>query len=136
MLLSKQGEGVSQPLSVEDQSSVEKSACLKSLNILVHFECDGLEFSRRITISNYTFYIKIVSVIQSKVPDIQSYSMHFQCGKIWHKFNQGIEFDDLCLNEDDPEITIRALTMSSELQHLGNYCPIKLTMDCSYAVYK
>lgn len=102
-------------LSAEEQSS-------KPLNILVHFECGELEFPMRITTNDFgQFYDKVVSVIKSKVSDFKSYCVEFQCGKKSYKFNQDTGFDGLCLNMDNPETTIKAITVDSKLKHLGNY---------------
>ena len=118
--MSKQDEKVSQS---EEKSSIEESsACSKPMNVLVHFECDKTEFAKRIKTNTFDqFYDKVVSTIDSKVPDFKSHCMQFKCGKKWYNFNQSTGFDALCLDEDDPEITIQtSLSVSSEAKHLGN----------------
>ena len=114
-LLSKQDEEkVSQS---EEQLSIETST---SLSILVHFECSEFKFPKRIKSSNFDeFYDKVVSTIDSKAPGIKPHCMQFQCGKKWYSFNQSTGFDALCLDEDDPEITIQVTPILSEPQHLG-----------------
>lgn len=109
-LLSRQDERVSPSLSVDDQMSVEKStASLKPLNILVHFECGEFECPMRITANSYDqFYDKVVSTVKSKTPGFTLHSMQFQCGSKWYDFKKDTEFDYLCLNEENPEVSIRA----------------------------
>ena len=52
--MSKQGKRVSQSLPPAEQSSVKKSASLKPLNVLVHFECGEIEsYPMRITAVNF-----------------------------------------------------------------------------------
>ena len=56
-----------------------------------------------------------------QILDFQSGSIQFQCGKKWYGLNQSTGFDALCLDEDDPEITIQAMKiMDLETKHLGN----------------
>ena len=118
--VSKQVERVSQ--SEEQLSTEESSACLKPMNILVHFECGEIEFPKRIKTNDFgQFYDKVVSTINSKVPDFKSHCMQFQCGRKWYRFNQSTGFDALCLDDDDPEITIQATTTGSAAKHLGYY---------------
>ena len=136
--MTKQGEIVSQSLPIAKQSSVKKSACSKPLNILVHFECGELElYPMRITAINFVqFYDEVTSTIKSKVPDFKSYHLQFQCGKRSYKFKQDTGFDALCLNKDDPEITIQVVAMSSELKHLGKCFSVELkAINCSYHTY-
>ena len=106
----------------EEQSSIEKSsACLKPLNILVHFECSEQNFPSRIKADDFgQFYDKVVSALKSKVPDCKSHRMQFQCGSKWYDFNQDTGFDCLCLNEDNPEISIRVIIPTISDPHLGN----------------
>lgn len=112
-LLSKQDEKVSQ--SEEHSSTEESSACSKPMNVLVHVECGEIEFPVKIKYNNYNqFYGKVVSTIDSKVPDFKSHCMQFKCGKKWYSFNQSTGFDALCLDEDDPEMTIQLIPISSE----------------------
>lgn len=119
--MGKQGKMVSQSLPTAEQSSVKKSTGFKPLNILVHFECGELElYPMRITAINFVqFYDEVTSTIKSKVPDFKSHHLQFQCGKKSYKFKQDTGFDALCLNKDDPEITIQVVTTSSELKRLG-----------------
>ena len=58
------------------------------------------------------FYDEVTSAIKRKIPDLKSYQTQFQCGKKWYTFNQDTGFGALCLNKDDPEITIQVVTMS------------------------
>ena len=111
----KQDEKVSQS---EEQSSIKKSsACL---NIRVHIEYGKDGFPIRIKTNDFDqFYDKIVSTINSKIPGFKSHCMQFQCGKKWYGFNQSTGFDALCLDEDDPEITIQVTPILSEPQHTG-----------------
>ena len=120
--MSKQDEKLSQS---EEQSPIEgSSTCSKPMNVLVHFEPGEAEFSKfpnKIKTNTFDqFYDKVVSTIDSKVPGFKSHCMQSKCGKKWYSFNQGTGFDALCLDEDDPEITIQATTMSSEAKCLGN----------------
>ena len=107
----------------KEQSSFERSACSKPLNILVHFECgENIEFAKKIRAKTFKkFYDEIISTIGNKIPDFKSRSIQFQCGKKWYGLNQNTGFDALCLDEDDPEITIQAIKiMELETKHLGN----------------
>ena len=119
--MSKQDKRVSQSLPAAEQSSVKISACLKPLSILVHFECGELElYPMRITAVNFDqFFDEVTSGIKNKVPVSKLHYLQFQCGKKWYKFNQDTGFEALCLNKDDPEITIQVVTMSPELKRLG-----------------
>ena len=129
MLLRKSVGEVSQS---QVQSSSEKaSPHLKPLNIRVHFECDEHKFPMRIITNNFDhFYDKVVSTFHNKIPGFKSHCMQFLCGKKWYKFDQSTGFDALCLDEDDPEITVQATIMSPEEKHLGNYIII---IDTHYA---
>ena len=112
--MSKQGKRVSQSFPTTKQSSVKKSVCLKPLNILVHFECGELElYPMRITTIHFNqFYDKVTSAVKDKIPDLKSYHLQFLCGKKPYKFKQDTGFNALCLNKEDPEITIQVVTMS------------------------
>ena len=105
----------------EKQSPIEKSSvCLKSLNILVHFEYSEQKFPLRIKANDFgQFYDKVVLALKSKVPDCKSHCMQYQCGSKWYDFNRDTGFDCLCLNEDNPEISIRLIPTISD-PHLGN----------------
>ena len=76
-LLSKQDEKMSQS---EEQPPIERSsACSKPMNVLVHFECNKAEFSKRIKTNTFDqFYDKVCFYnffIDSKVPDFKSHCM-------------------------------------------------------------
>ena len=107
----------------KELSSIEKSACSKPLNIRVHFECgENIEFAKKVKAKTFeTFYDEIISTIGNKIPDFKSRSIQFQCGKKWNGLNQNTGFDALCLDEENPEITIQAIKiMELETKHLGN----------------
>ena len=119
--MSEQGKRVSQLLPAAEQSSVKKSTSLNQTNILVHFECGELElYPVRITTNHFNqFYDEVTSAVKDKIPDLKSYHLQFLCGKKPYKFKQDTGFDALCLNKEDPEITIQVVTMNAELKHLG-----------------
>ena len=108
--------------SSEEQPFIEKSfVYLKPMNILVHFEYSEQKFPLRIKANDFgQFYDKVVLALKSKVPDCKSHHMQFQCGSKWYDFNQDTGFDCLCLNEDNPEISIRIIIPTISDPHLGN----------------
>ena len=118
MLLKKRDGKLSQS---EEQSSADKPCIpLNQMTILVHLECGEYKVPMKVKTNNFDqFYDKVASRFNSKVPGFKSHSMEFQCDKKWYQFNQSTGFDALCLDEDDPEITIKATVMTSESKHLG-----------------
>jgi len=102
------------------------------LSIKVHLKYDDLEFPKKIQVGDFSeFYASVFSALSNKKPGFKPcHPLQFQFGTKWYDFNEDTTFDDLCMDEDNPEISIKATStpMDSALlgiyiliQYLGNY---------------
>ena len=99
-------EGASNDLTLSTNEGVE--IAVTALKIVVHF-IYGEEFPRRIAAKSITdFYYKVISTLENKIPNSKPSNVQFQCGTKWYKFTEHTDFDSLCLDEDNPELTIQA----------------------------
>ena len=101
-------ETASNELTLSSTNTTEIS--VTALNIVVHFNYGTYEFARRIAAATITeFYSKVISILEKKTPGSKPNSVQFQCGTKWYKLTEHTDFDSLCLNENNPEITIQAI---------------------------
>ena len=104
----------SNELTLSSTNTVEIS--VTALNIVVHFNYDTCEFARRIAAATMTeFYSKVISILEKKTPGSKPNSVQFQCGTKWYELTEHTDFDSLCLDENNPEITIQAIPTLVEL---------------------
>ena len=82
------------------------------LNIKVHLIYNELEFPKRIQGCDFNeFYTKVLSVLSNKKPGSKPCHLQYQFGAKWYDFNEGTSFDDMCMDEEDPEVTIKATSI-------------------------
>ena len=99
-------KAVSNEFTLSSNKSDEIS--VTALNIIVHFIYGACQFARRIAAATITeFYNKVISTLENEIPDSKPSNVQVQCGTKWYKLTEGTNFDSLCLNEDNPEITIQ-----------------------------
>lgn len=79
------------------------------MNIKVHLIYDELEFPKKIQAGDFSeFYTKVFSTLLNKKSGSKPCHLQYQFGAKWYDFNEDTEFDDLCMDEDNPEICIKA----------------------------
>ena len=110
MVSSKQDEyEVSSLLSSKEPSS-SAITTTGSKKFVVHFEYGDQKFAKRISIDIISkFYEEVVSILQKRKPGHGPADLKILCGSYWYDFTNRIEFDDLCLKDDNSEPFIRAV---------------------------
>ena len=109
---SKQGEH-GRPFS--EVSSSSTTAPVASVKAVVHFDYGDKPFPKRISIEMMSkFYKEVLSLFQNKKPAYRPGNLQIQCGSCWYDFNEETEFDDLCLNDDNPELFIKAVPIPKD----------------------
>ena len=82
------------------------------LNIKVHLIYDELEFPKKIQACDFNeFYTKVFSVLSNKKSGYKPRHLQYQFGAKWYDFNESTDFDDMCMDEENPEVTIKATSM-------------------------
>lgn len=95
---------------VQSKESLEVPS-LSSNGITVHFIYDEVQFPRKIQASDFKeFYTKVVSALSNKKSKSKPCHLQYQVGTKWYDFNENIGFDDLCMDEKNPEIWIKAIS--------------------------
>ena len=90
------------------------------LNIRVHLVYDELEFPTKIKASEFSeFYTKVFSALLNKKSGSKPCNLQYQFGAKWYDFNENTQFDDLCMDDDNPEITIKATSSPADSTLLG-----------------
>ena len=90
------------------------------LNIKVHLIYDELEFPKKIQAGDFTeFYTKVFSALSNKKSNTKPCHLQYQFGAKWYDFNEDTGFDDMCMDEDNPEIFIKATSSPVESALLG-----------------
>ena len=91
------------------------------MNIKVHLIYDELEFPKRIQAGDFSeFYTKVSSALLNKKSGSKPCHLQYQFGAKWYDFNEDTEFDDLCMDEDNPEIIIKATSSPVDSALLGS----------------
>ena len=93
------------------------------LDIKVHFKYDELEFPKKVQAGNFSeFYALVFSALLNKKPGFKPcHPLQFQFGKKWYDFNEDTTFDDLYMDENNPEISIKATSTPMDSALLGIY---------------
>ena len=91
------------------------------LTIKVHLIYDELEFPKRVQAGDFTeFYTKVFSALLNKKPGSKPCHLQYQFGAKWYDFNEDTGFDDMCIDEDNPEISIKAISSIVDSALLGS----------------
>ena len=90
------------------------------LTIKVHLIYDEFEFPKRIQAGDFTeFYTKVFSALLNKKPGSRPCHLQYQFGAKWYDLSEDTGFDDMCMDEDNPEISIKATSSPVESTLLG-----------------
>ena len=88
--------------------------------IKVHLIYDELEFPKKLQAGDFSeFYTKVFSVLLNKKSGSKPCHLQYQFGAKWYDFNEDTKFDDLCMDEDNPEIIIKATSSPVDSSLLG-----------------
>ena len=103
------------------------------MNIKVHLIYDEFEFPKKIQAGDFSkFYTKVFSTLLNKKSGSKPCHLQYQFGAKWYDFNEDTEFDDLCMDEDNPEICIKATSSPVDSASLG-MC-ISIYSHCMYYI--
>ena len=84
---------------------------INGITVCIHFIYDELQFPKKIQASDFKeFYTKVVFALSNKKPKSEPHHLQYQVGTKWYDFNENIGFDDLCMDEKNLEISIKAIS--------------------------
>lgn len=111
-------------MSSDKELSSSATTTTGIIKVVVHFEYGDLKFAKRIPIDTLCkFYEEVTSILQKRKPGYEPSDLKILCGSCWYNFTDSTEFDDLCLKDDNPELSIKA---EPTLIETGIFC-VKLT---------
>ena len=98
------------PLLSSDRHSKHLTTRVK-----VHFTYDELKFPKIIKIDhNSEFYMKVFSALSNKKSGSKPCHLKYRVGVMWYDFTKDIDFEDLCMDESNPEIFIKARSTAAD----------------------
>ena len=90
------------------------------LNIRVHLIYDELEFPKKIQAGDFNeFYTKVFSTLLNKKAGSKPCHLQYQFGAKWYDFSEDTGFDDMCMDEENTEVFIKALSTPVDSALLG-----------------
>ena len=99
---------------------------------------DDLKFHKLIKADNFIeFHTQVLSAFVNKKPGYKPSSLQYQFGTEWYNLTEDMDIDDFCLDDSNPEISIRAKskTKSFESVPLGEDIFVFMyiiSSDCQY----
>ena len=87
--------------------------------LIVHFEFGDQKFAKRISVDVINkLYEDVVFTLHKRNPGYIPSCLQIQCGSCWYNFTKDTELDDLCLTDSNPELSIRAVPMPTDLGNI------------------
>lgn len=109
----------SSPFATDKKPSSSATNTTPSLKLIVHFEYGDQKFAKRISVDVINkFYEDVVFILHKRNPGYIPSCLQIQCGSCWYNFTEDTEFDDLCLTDSSPELSIRAVPTPTDLGNI------------------
>ena len=95
----------------------KKAKKVVKICIKAHFMYDELKFHKLIKADNFIeFHTQVLSAFVNKKPGYKPSSLQYQFGTEWYNLDEGMDIDDLCLDDSNPEISIRAKSKTKSFE--------------------
>ena len=107
------------PLSSDREAFGSTATTTGGLKVVVHFDYGGQKFPNKISIGIMSkFYKEVMSTLEKRIPGYKPHHLQFQCMDVWYDFTENTKFQDLCLEDEKPQLFVKAIPMPKES---GNY---------------
>lgn len=101
--------GHSEEPSEAPSLSFDKHSKPLTTKVKVHFTYDKLKFPKIVEVDHYSeFYTKVFTALSNRKPGFKPCHLKYNVGVEWYDFTEDTDFEDLCLDENNPEIFIKA----------------------------